>query len=178
MKKIILFTLAFFVLAGITSAQEETISNNFGAGFHLNQYQRDFGIGLNLTSPYFAYDKIAIRVRANLMFNEHVQENETTWTPYSNVSLGMIGVARTINDFMRLYGEGGVVLLFPSDDFSSENVEFGGYGLFGFEFYVFNKMNYFIEIGGIGTGAKADVIENIPIYSNGLIIGTGLRVHF
>ena len=111
------------------------------------------------------------------MFNENVQDQITTWTPYSNASLGLIGVGGMIGDHVRLYGEGGIVGLFPSSDFSSERFEFGGYGLFGFEFFMNRASNYFIEIGGIGSGAIADRIDNQPIYSNGLIISTGFRIH-
>ncbi|MBC8485793.1 MAG: hypothetical protein H8D45_07100, partial [Bacteroidetes bacterium] len=80
--------------------------------------------------------------------------------------------------FIRLYGEGGIISLFPSDEFSSEEFVFGGYGLFGFEFYMNSRSNYFIEIGGVGTGATADNITNEPIYSNGLLISTGFRIQF
>ena len=110
------------------------------------------------------------------MFNENVQNGTTTWTPYSNVTLGVIGVAGYVANFIRLYGEGGVIALFPSEDFSSENVILGGYGLFGFEFYMTSMSNYFIEIGAVGPGATADKIVNEPIYSNGLLISTGFRI--
>lgn len=75
-----------------------------------------------------------------------------------------------------MYGEGGILGLFPSSDFSSKKFVFGGYGLFGFEFFM-NQMNkYFIELGSCGTGAKADKIATKPIYSNGFLISTGFRV--
>ncbi|MBL7104991.1 MAG: hypothetical protein ISS18_11745 [Bacteroidales bacterium] len=178
MKRLTFLVLIVFGLIGVANAQEEKISNKFGMGFQLNQYQNDFGLGLNMTSPYFAHDKIAVRFRGNFMFNEHVKNNETTWTPYSNISLGLIGVAGKVCDFIRLYGEGGIISLFPSDEFSSEEFVFGGYGLFGFEFYMNSRSNYFIEIGGVGTGATADNITNEPIYSNGLLISTGFRIQF
>jgi len=160
-------------------AQEDSFSKKFGLGFQLGQYQKDFGIGFNMTSPYFAQDKISIRVRGNFMWNEHLDNNmETTWTPYSNLSIGIVGVAGEIGKVVRLYGEGGILLLFPSDIFSSENSEFGGYGLFGFEFFMNTHSNYFIEIGGVGTGAVADKVVGKPIYSNGQIINTGFRFQF
>lgn len=176
MKRFTFLALIVFGLIGVANGQEEKISNKFGMGFQLNQYQNDFGLGLNMTSPYFAHNRIAVRLRGNLMANEHVKNNETIWTLYSNISLGLIGVAGKVGDFIRLYGEGGIVGLFPSDEFSSEEFVFGGYGLFGFEFYANSKSNYFIEIGGIGTGATADNITNKPIYSNGLLISTGFRI--
>ncbi len=178
MKNALLIIFLIFSIANITKGQEESISHNFSAGFHLNQYQNDFGMGLNLTSPFFANNSIAVRMRANLMFNQHPENNETTWTPYSNVSVGVIGVGGMVGEHIRLYGEGGAIALFPSEEFSTETLEIGGYGLFGFEFYMYPRFNYYIEIGGIGTGAKADKIAGAPIYSNGLLISVGFRGHF
>lgn len=160
------------------SAQGVNIGNGTGIGLQINQYQRDFGAGISLTSPYIANDKLAFRLRGSIQFHEHVQNNETTWTPYFNTSLGLVAVSGTVADVIRLYSEGGVVGLFPSDEFSSENFVFGGYGLFGFEFFMSDRNNYFIEIGGVGTGAKADQLPAAPVYSNGLLISTGFRIHF
>jgi hypothetical protein len=178
MKRVTSVVVMVCGLIGVASAQEDKISDKLGMGVQLNQYQDDFGLGLNLTSPYFAHDKIAVRLRGNLMFNEHVKNNETTWTPYSNMSLGLIGSAGKVGDYIRLYGEGGIIGLFPSDEFSSQDFVIGGYGLFGYEFYMNRRSNYFIEIGGVGTGAAADAIPNDPLYSNGLCISTGFRIQF
>lgn len=178
MRRLAFLLFTVFCLMGIVDAQAEKNSNTLGIGLQLNQYQKDFGLGVNLTSPYFAYNKVAVRLRANLMFNEHIKNNETRWTPYSNISLGLIGVAGKVGNYIRLYGEGGVICLFPSNEFSSEDFVFGGYGLFGYEFYMNGNSNYFIEIGGVGTAAKADNITNEPIYSNGLLISTGFRMRF
>lgn len=176
---------SLIILAGIlcfslsTKAQDEELNSNFGIGFQIAQYQQDFGLGLNVTSPYFAYDKIAVRVRGNFMWNEHLgNDGISTWTSYSNLSIGLIGVGGQIGNSIRLYGEGGLLLLFPSDIFSSQSTETGGYGLFGFEFYVSPFSNYFIEIGGAGTGAKEDKLSSQALYSNGLIIDAGFRFQF
>ena len=179
MKKTVLAIIAL-ALALTTYAQEkpQPFGQKMAIGFQLGQYQQDFGIGLNLTSPYFLYNSVAVRVRGNLMWHEHVLNTETTWTPYSNLSLGVVGVGGNIGNFMRLYGEGGVMVLMPSDDFSTQSTELGGYGLFGFEFFFNPHFNYFIEIGGAGTGASADKLPTNPIYSNGLIIQAGFRIQF
>lgn len=179
MKKVSIFLL-FFINAGYYSqAQEEEINTNFGVGLQIAQYQQDFGIGLNATSPYFAYDKVAVRLRANLMWNEHLTDAGTsTWSNYSNLSVGIVGVGGQIGNSIRLYGEGGFILLFPSEAFSSNNTDFGGYGLFGFEFFMSPFTNYFIEIGGVGTGAREDKLPTQTIYSNGLLIDVGFRAQF
>lgn len=178
MKKtgLVIFMLGVFIANA--HAQEENFSKNLGIGGQLTQHQQDFGLGLHLTSPYFANDKIALRLRGNLVWNQHLEDNETTWSPYSNVSFGLTSVSCETGNFIRLYGEGGIMLLFPSDNFSSESSVLGGYGLFGFEFFLNKQSNYFIEIGGVGTGATADKVAEKPIYSNGLLINVGFRYIF
>ncbi len=173
------FLFAFIALISIQlSGQEEkkSIGDGFGFGFQLNQYQHNFGLGVNLHSPYFLYNNIAFRLRANLMYNEYVQNQETIWTPYSNLMFGVVSGRTKISDAICLYGEGGMILIFPDENFSSASNEIGGYGLFGFEFYHSAEFNYFIEMGGVGVEAVADKVENKPLYSNGLLINVGFRI--
>lgn len=177
MIRIALLAFAFSGWIGTANAQQGPVNDGLSAGFQVSQYQQDFGVGLNLTSPYLANGKFAIRLRGHLMYNEHVEDNETTWTPYANATLGLIGGSGPVGGFARLYGEGGLIGLFPSDDFSSEDFVFGGYGLFGFEFFMSRANSFFLEVGGVGTGATADQIPTRPIYSNGLTIGAGYRIY-
>lgn len=178
-----LYLLIELVVFGsiIINAQTTENANTLSYGFQLGQYQNDFGLGLNLTSPYFAKNTIAFRIRGNILWNEHIllenTVNNTVWSPYLNTSLGVVGTSSRIGDYIRIYGEGGIVVLFPSSEFSSEDSEFGGYGIFGFEFFASKDNNfcYFLEVGGVGTGAIANRIINNPIYSNGLLINVGLR---
>ena len=178
----ILIVLIITLIVSITSleAQENSnhIRNGFGIGFQLNQYQHDFGLGLNITSPLFLNDIIGVRLRANLMFNENVQDlSNSVWSAYSNLTLGLIGMSGMVGTSVRLYGEGGIIGILPSDEFSSESFVPGGYGLFGFEFFMSSFNNYFIEIGAVGTGAREDKNLTQPIYSNGLLISTGFRFY-
>ena len=173
-KHFYLFVLSFILFSSGISAQ---LNSNLAIGFQLAQYQRDFGFGLNVTSPHFFNNSVAVRLRGNMVFNQHVDGLETVWTPYANLTLGVLGTATRVGEHIRLYGEGGVLFLFPNSDFSSESVEVGGYGLFGFEFYMGANSNYFIEIGGAGAGAQADEVPFSPIYSNGLILQVGFRAH-
>ena len=174
--KILMLTFVCFCLIFVARAQEIYENTGMGYGFQLNQYQRDFGAGINITSPFFARKKVAVRLRGNLLFHEHPKEDAFTWTPYANASLGFLGKVGYVGK-VRLYGEGGLLALFPSHDFSTETSHFGGYGVFGFEFFFKKSGNYFIEIGGVGTGAKADHVPGKPIYSNGLIVGAGFRFY-
>lgn len=175
MKKIgILFST---ILVAFQMSAQEGLNTNFGIGGQVGQLQNEFGVGLNLTSPYFANQKTAVRVKANMVWHEHLNSNSVaTWTPYSNVSAGLVQSVGEVNNFLRIYGESGAIWLFPSSEFSSKSIQFGGYGLFGFEFFFDEHFNYFLEAGGVGTGAKADKIEGSPIYSNGFLINVGVRL--
>lgn len=174
MKKLSLLALCT-AFATIGFAQQSTLSKKMGFGFQLGQYQNDFGLGAQVTSPFFLYEKLAIRAKANIMWNEHLLDGLSTWSEYSNISVGVVGMGGEIANIIRLYGEGGLLIILPNENFSSNSSELGGYGLFGFEFFLGYNFNYYIEIGGVGTGAVADKIATQPIYSNGLIIQTGFR---
>lgn len=173
MKRFICIT-AFCISLLHVSAQEDNLNVGHSFGYQLSQYQQDFGFGLNYGTPLL-FKSIGFRAKYNLMFHQHISGSITTWSPYSNFSLGLTGIGGQVGSHIRIYGEGGVVLILPSSAFSSRSTQFGGYGLFGFEFFNSRGFNYFIEIGGIGTGATADKILYQPIYSNGLSISTGFR---
>lgn len=177
MKRILILVSIMTFITCSLNAQETTVSKGFALGFQLNQYQKDFGLGLSATSPYFAHDRVAIRLRGNLMYNEHLQGDKITWTPYANISIGVVGVTAYVAGSIKLYGEGGFIGIIPSSDFSGKDFVLGGYGLLGFEFYPNRKGCYFIELGGVGTGATADKVPSSPIYSNGFLISTGIRFH-
>lgn len=178
MKREAMFTVFFLGIMLQLQAQTpnpSTIRNGFGFGAQIVQYQNDFGIGINVVTPYFAQERIALRLRSNLMYNQNIIGTTESWVPYANLSLGLIGVGGYVHDRIRLYGEGGVISIFPSSDLTSDNLLLGGYGLFGFEFFFNDSGSYFIEIGGMGGGAVADKISSEPIYSRGLTLSAGVR---
>ena len=161
---------------GSLLAQSEK-NEGLGFGFHLNQYQSDFGLGVNLSSPNFFSESVCLRLRANAMFYEYINDEfKTDWEPYANIMLGFSSASYKINDAIALYGEGGVIGIFPSSTISSSDLEIGGYGIFGFEFYFYDGFCYFLEAGGIGIDAVADKLTAEPIYSNGFLMSVGLKV--
>src|SRR6056297_3254991 len=173
-----LIILPSILLAAFSmNAQEEeaNVRHGFSMGMQVGQIQQDFRTGLNLTSPYFANNRVAVRMRGNLAYHQHSDGEHETWTPYFGATIGMVGVAGEILGAMRCYGEGGIIGLIPNPDFSNEEFVTGGYGIFGFEFCFDGPVSYFTEIGGAGTGASADLVPGEPIYSNGLIINAGVR---
>jgi hypothetical protein len=185
MKNTLFVILTIFLIGnqGFAQVKLPDRANNFNFGFQINSYQNDFGLGIQLTSPYLANGYLAFRGRANMQFLQGIEngETETTWLPYQTYQLGVLGVGGKAGGFARFYGEGGVVLLSPSSSISSNSTEFGGYGLFGFEFFMSTApetpISYFIELGGMGTGAKADQLQGSPIYSNGFTASVGFRLY-
>ena len=176
MKKSILIFAVSIGISFLSQAQEKNLNKRITGGFQLSHYQKDFGIGLNLTSPRFIHEVLAVRLKGNLMWNEHLDNNiESTWSEYSNVSLGITALAGKVGENVKVYGEGGVIYIMPSSNFSTESYDLGGYGLFGFEFYFHPNFSYYIELGGMGTGAKADKVPGEPIYSNGFTTSVGFR---
>lgn len=152
--------------------------NTPGVGININQFQRDFGIGLHLVSPYFANNRVAVRAGANLQWLQHSKNNETTWSPYGHFQLGIRGRQPIIEDKIYIYGEGGSTLLLPNSNFSTAKTHWGGYGLFGFDFWATEKFGYYLELGAMGIGAKADKIPDAPIYANGFTSSVGCRINF
>jgi hypothetical protein len=175
--------LIFLIYVNVYSQSKQDISgksklDNISFAFSINRLQDDFGLGVNATTP-FIKNSVAFKLGVNLQWLNHVPVNEThtTWTPYFNIRFGALTRKFIIEKKLSIYGEGGMILLLPNSDFSKEKFGFGGYGLFGFEFTPAN-WGYFIELGGAGTGAQADKLVNSPIYSNGFLISTGMRIYF
>jgi len=170
-----LFTALVFMVCLTAAAQDK--KDNLAVGAHISQFQQNFGVGAHVISPYFANKKMAVKAAANLQWLQHTALDETTWTPYGNVQLGLRCRHEILEDKIFIYGEGGGVLLLPNNEFSSYKTVKGGYGLFGFEFKGSQSMGYFIELGGMGTGAKADRLSNKPIYSQGFTSSVGFRIN-
>jgi len=168
---------AVLVLAGTTlSLSAKAQTNTVGFGFNINQIQNDFGLGIDVVSPYFMQSSIALKLGGNLKWLEHIDETETTWTTYQNLQMGIRSRHYILEERLFIYGEGGSIMLFPNEDFSSEDVVFGGYGLFGFEFKSCDSFGFYFEMGGVGTGARADETANKAIYSNGFLTNVGFRI--
>ena len=175
MKKIIILFTLVLLYGSIVVAQEKDQKSGLDVGFQLNQFQNDFGLGITVSSPWLIKEALQLKLRANSMFFEYVEEETTTWQPYLNLMLSSSSGYKP-SEFIRLYGEGGVILLLPSNKFSSKETEIGGFGVFGFEFFFDENFTYFFEAGGVGIGANADKIENKPIYSNGFLMSVGFKI--
>ena len=169
---LIIISLSLFVPSAMSA---RGLSDNPSIGFNISQYQRDFGVGLNFITPYFCKDMLAIRLGGNIQWLQYA-DPETLWVSYGNMQAGIRARSFILEDKISVYGEGGLVMLFPNKMFSSKAFGIGGYGLFGFEFRISGRLSYFLELGGVGTGAVADRAPASPIYSNGFLTNVGFRV--
>lgn len=171
-----LLLIASMQLLGQETKPSKTKYSGFDVGFQLNEFSKDFGLGITVSSPRLLRESVQFRLRANTMYFEYVVNNETNWEPYYNLMLGSSSSTARISKNVGLFGEGGVILVFPSNKLSSSEAELGGYGIFGFEFYFTDGFTYFIEMGGIGIDAVADRVANRPIYSNGFLKSVGFKI--
>ena len=180
--KLIIIASAFLSLAGFAQQEVKARSrgNELALGYCLNQFGKDFGIGVSATSP-FIKKMLAFKISENYQWHEYYNGDVTIWQPYHNVKIGVLSVGTTICDQIKLYGEGGTSIIVLDKKLSDSPVTIGGYGVFGFEFFMDKidqaGMSYYIELGGIGTGAVAEKIATKPILSNGFMITTGLRIY-
>lgn len=171
---ILLLTAAVAINA---QARDSKAAGKPSLGFNVSQYQNDFGIGVHFLTPYFFNNSFAVKIGGNVQWLQY-SNPDARWTPYWNLQLGFRGREFIVEDKISIYGEGGLVILLPNSEFSSRSFQAGGYGLFGFEFMTASGLSYFIEMGGIGTGASADKVPGRPIYSNGLMTNVGFRYAF
>ncbi len=109
------------------------------------------------------------------MTNNNVYNSKSRSNTYTNFSIGLVGVGGMVGERIRLYGEGGILIINASKEISTEKTPIGAYGIFGFEFFLTKKLNYFIELGGTGIEATADKTLYSPTYSNGFLTVAGLR---
>jgi len=187
MKKLLIILGMCLGLNNLSKAQliegngAPTKANHFAIGYNINDFGHDFGLGLNFTSPYFAKKRVAVKVSENFQWLNHIgTDGKYIWTGYHNIRVGMVSGGFMINHAIRLYGEGGVAFLISPSELTATAVYSGGYGLFGFEFFAStpkNNFSYFIELGGIGTGATAEKLPGSPMYSNGFMSSVGFRIY-
>lgn len=174
MKEAIFISLLFAGFLKLSIAQSP-IHNGFAFSYQLSNRQNDFGMGLNVLSPYFAKKSLAVRLNASIFWHQHRHVNNISkWSLYPTFNIAFRHRAKILEDKLYAYTEGGFVLLLPNAEFSNEKIDFGGYGLFGLEFYSARFVSYFIELGGIGTGAREKGVGQ-NLYSTGFMANAGVK---
>jgi hypothetical protein len=193
MKKLIV-VLMIFMLGNVSVIKGQVISdtlavevktpsyrsNHVAIGYHVNNFAHDYGYGIGLTSPYFALKAMAVRASCNFQWFNYIDKTSGLYAmaSYQNIKVGILSSAFILDKGARLYGEMGAAILVCPNTITSTNVSAGGYGLFGFEFFIHKGFSYFIELGAIGTKTTADNVPTVPIFSNGFTTSGGLRLYF
>ena len=171
------------VLKAQDTLSPQNKSSHIALGIQMSSFGQDFGWGLHLTSPYFAKERLAVRLSAQYQYYEHVDTSKNTvWSPYWAFDLGLVSASAVLLDFLRLYSHTGAIVALPNAQFSSKVVAFGAFSKLGIELMFSSNQkawgSYFIEGGWVGIFSAADKLPNAPIYGNGFLASTGVRFYF
>ncbi|HOT61395.1 MAG TPA: hypothetical protein PLU93_00875 [Treponemataceae bacterium] len=167
--------LAIALLTSTSLAAEEPTRNGPSASLGLVWAQGDFGFQGSATSPWLLGNHLAFR--ASGFYHYRVPSD---WEPYWGGRLGVVAGSFMSSANVRLYGDAGVLVVAPGD-FDDDAVIFGGYGMFGFEFFVADAgrgLAYYLELGANGIPAEAEGEAGSPLYLNGFEGTVGLRYYF
>ena len=178
--------LAFVTTGGVADAQPiETVHeerDGWALGYTLHRFQDDFGTGASLTTPFFLRHSLRVTLAGGVAWspNAVTDEGDQDWARYGEARLVLEGGARAEGSPVRLYGFGGPMLLALPSRLSDDEIAIGGLGGFGFEYYFMHggkdgPVSYFTELGGAGTGARADNQPGRPMLANGFFVTVGLR---
>jgi hypothetical protein len=177
MKNLIISSLTLFCFLTINSTSLAQENPPARVGFQINQIQGDFGLGLNLDIPLLKHWPV-IRLAASNHWIEIPEAANTKTSFYQTVSIGVANKGWPISDKIKVYADGGLMLLIPSNELSSKSILPGGFGLFGFEFFTAKQgsSSLFLEMGGTTAGLRLDRRQNIPAFGAGMLISTGFRI--
>jgi hypothetical protein len=175
---LLLLTNTAFAQSAPQDAQDDR-TNGFSVGWDISSFSNNYGFGVRVDTPRFANGKVHVQLAGNFAWVQGVpvDSTDTTWAPYTLIRVGIIRSSPIRNLPLRFYGGGGVALILPTNKVSEKSAQGGGYGVTGLELAMPENENvrWFVELGGMGTGAKADRLATSPIYANGFIIGWGFR---
>jgi hypothetical protein len=136
----------------------------------------DFSLGAQVMAPSFLDGLLTIFGDVDLLYKEgKIPGAVLKWYPYLLASIGLqVTAAQT--DWMRLYASSALTVFLPCTEVRSL-WHVGGYGGFGVELFFASGggSSYYIEIGGAGTTARADILMDEPYLGNGLTIKAGCR---
>jgi hypothetical protein len=153
-------------------AQESAPANRIKMGVHITGHLKEYASGINLTSPYFFNEKAAIRLRSNWSWSESIDELNNEYSERtSDLQVGMVGLAGEVNDMVKFYSEGGVLVSLATESQMSDQTELRGYGLMGVEVCRGGMLSYFLDAGIVGLTSKEGLI-NSPV--NGFQLSSGL----
>jgi hypothetical protein len=159
-------------------------SSGPSVGMAVERLQDDFGVSGFVTSPVLFNGNARITVGGGIAwypYGVNTAEDQD-WIPFGQ-SRVTIEVGRRLRDTpLRLYGFGGAMIVFRPQRLAGEMLAPAGVGGFGFEFFMTGQtrdgpVSYFIELGGVGGGARATSLAGRPILLNGFLIQAGFRFY-
>lgn len=176
MKKCIVVVLLSLLCMSLGFSQDlqafQSSARSFSIGTGLVESGGDFGLQLNVATPWFAHGAVSVKAAGMMMYDASAD-----WKTYWACKLGVVGGSFMSSANIRLYGEGGMLCVFPPAGNGTQEILFGGYGHFGFEFFIGDSAwipVYFMELGagGVrpsigGTGGER--------FMNGFSATVGLR---
>ncbi len=178
---ILVVAITLTASAGAASADHEA-RDGLAIGYGLHRAQDDFGMGVAIATPRFAGDRLRISIGGGGAWSPHAVsgDGEQDWAGYGQLSLLLEAGHRAPGSPVRLYGFGGPLLFLLPDRLSDDGLALGGVGGFGFEYYFMEDghdgpISYYTELGGLGTGARADKLAGSPMLANGFLVAVGLR---
>lgn len=151
-------------------------ANSLAVGTDLSSFANNFGVGIQVASPRLLDGKLWFQLAGDYTWVQGISGGTTGWFPYGNLRLGVYS-GRFIADGLpiRFYTGGGVVLLVNGGSLNSQSLNWGGFGLIGFEFFLDPRTAPFLELGSMGTGAIANQLQSAPIYANGFTVSWGFK---
>lgn len=132
MKQKLIITVILFAMTALLWAK----GTPFALGFGLADSAGNLGINLEVSSPSFAKDFLMVRFESQLDFLSAYRNNpDVEWERFSTHRFGLVGSGGWNSDTIRLYGEFGGLMVLPSSVLSDDMMQWGIYGLFGYEFF-------------------------------------------
>lgn len=184
-----LLFLLFFLCVLQNSSQasvEDSLAvpaSHLSLGLNISEIRNQPGIGLAITTPYFLDNSVAFRFSGNmfLLFNIPLSSASEQVLPYMNPRFGVVYVAGTLAESIRLCLVGGVTYVLPSSKISDDK-GIGGYLGFGFEFFTSSfarsQISFLFESSIIAEPVIAEKLPGQPIYANGIDLSVGMRYYF
>ena len=150
----------------------------------VHRLQDNFGLSGSWSSPAFFDGKARITAGGGVAWYPYgtTASGDQDWVPFGHSRVVVESGHRVGRAPLRLYGFGGAMLVFRSERLSDDVLAVAGIGGFGFEFFAPTKtidapVSYFVEIGGVGSGARATKLPGHPILLNGFMVQSGLRFY-
>jgi hypothetical protein len=187
---------AFLFLAGLTlplsaGAEEEYQPGSYSrllgmsAGMEMDLNINHIRGALNLTSPWLFDNSLAFRISDGFdAFQAHYSDSTNSnavWATFSSVRVGAVISPNFHLDWIRPYGEFGIVAVFGNNNFSSTPLGFGVYQNFGIDvmFSPGDFYSLFCEVGAVGmlTGGYADRVSSVVSLPGNTVQITGTNIN-